>query len=100
MQIPILIEPVAGNGFRSRGGEHLALSAEGATREEVLAKLREQLQARVMTGAAIVPLEVVAEPHPLSRFAGMYSPDDPLVKKWIEEMAQNRRKAERVKGAS
>ena len=34
MQIPILIEPVAGNGFRSRGGEPFALSADGATREE------------------------------------------------------------------
>ena len=40
MQIPILIEPVARNGFRARGGEPFALSAEGATREEALGKLR------------------------------------------------------------
>ncbi len=47
MQIPILIEPVAGNGFRSRGGEPFDLSAEGITPEEVRAKLHEQLQARL-----------------------------------------------------
>jgi hypothetical protein len=46
LRIPILIEPVAGKGFRSLGGEPFALSAEGATREEVLAKLHAQLQAR------------------------------------------------------
>ena len=47
MEIPILIERVANNGYRSRGGEPFALSAEGETREEVMAKLREQLQARL-----------------------------------------------------
>ena len=52
MQIPILIEEVPGNGYRSRGGEPFALSAEGATREEVLAKLQEQLQARMKAGEA------------------------------------------------
>ena len=31
MQIPILIEPVAGNGFRFRGGEPFGLSVEGAS---------------------------------------------------------------------
>jgi len=36
MNIPILIEPVPGNGFRSRGGEPFALSAEGETRAQVL----------------------------------------------------------------
>ena len=58
MQIPILIEEVPGNGYRSRGGEPFALCAEGATREEVLAKLQEQLQARMQAGHAIVPLEI------------------------------------------
>lgn len=32
MQIPILIELLPGTGFRSRGGEPFALSADGATR--------------------------------------------------------------------
>jgi hypothetical protein len=90
MQIPILIEAVAGNGYRSRGGEPYALSAEGATREEVLAKLQEQLQARLKAGAAIVPLEVPAEPHPLARFVGIFK-DDPLIDDWKQAMADYRR---------
>lgn len=94
MQIPILIEPVAGNGYRSRGGEPYALSAEGATREEVLAKLHEQVQARMQAGAAVVSLDLPAEPHPLARYAGVFSPHDPLVQEWIEVMAENRRKAD------
>ena len=84
MQIPILIEPVAGNGYRSRGGEQFDLCAEGATREEVLAKLREQLQARVRAGSQVVSLELQPEPHPLARFAGMFK-DDPLFENWDQD---------------
>jgi hypothetical protein len=93
MQIPILIEAVAGNGYRSRGGEPYALSAEGATREEVLAKLQEQLQARMEAGAAIVRLEVPAEAHALVKFAGMFE-NNPLFDEWKAEMAEYRRKIE------
>src|SRR5438874_195671 len=43
MQISVLIEPVPGNGYRAKGGEPFALSAEGATRGEALARLRDQI---------------------------------------------------------
>ena len=94
VQIPILIEPVAGNGYRARGAEPFALSAEGATREEALANLRQQLQIRMESGVAIVPLEVPVEMHPLVKYAGMYSPDDRLIQEWLSIMAENRRKAD------
>src|SRR6266853_3058437 len=81
MQIPILIEPVAGNGYRARGGEPLALTAEGPTREAALARLKEQLQARLQSGAEIVPLELVAEPHPFAEFVGIFR-DDPMLDEW------------------
>ena len=59
MQIPILIEPVAGNGFRSRGGEPFALSAERRMApEEVSAKLQEQLRLRLCDGVEVVNLDV------------------------------------------
>src|SRR3954469_507251 len=61
VQIPILIEQVAGNGYRSRGGEPFDLSAEGATREEVLAKLRDQLESRLREGSEVVSLDVPTE---------------------------------------
>jgi hypothetical protein len=94
MQIPVLIEPVAGNGYRARGAEPFALSAEGATREEALANFRGQLQSRMKSGAAIVALEVPVEEHPFARSAGIFSPDDPLVQEWLSIMAENRRKAD------
>jgi hypothetical protein len=93
MQIPILIEPVAGNGYRSRGGEQFALSAEGSTREEVLAKLRDQLQARIRSGTEVASLEMTAEPHPLAKFAGMFK-DDPLFENWQKSIAKYRREVD------
>lgn len=90
MQIPVLIEPIAGNGYRARGAEPFALSAEGATQEEALAKLREQLRERLKAGAAIVPLELAPEPHPLAKFAGMFK-DDPLIEEWKQSMAEYRK---------
>jgi hypothetical protein len=89
MEIPILIEPIAGNGYRARG-ELFALSADGPTREEALARLKEQLQARVNAGVSIVPLQVPNAPHPLAEFAGMFK-DDPDFQEVMEIIAENRR---------
>lgn len=94
MQIPILIEPIAGNGYRAQGGEPLALTAEGATQEEALAKLKEMLQARLSRGAVVVPLDLPAQTHPLAEFAGMFK-DDPLIKEWKKSMKAYRRKRDK-----
>ncbi len=51
MEIPVLIEPVGPNGFRARSGEPFGLTAEGATREEALQKLREMVQNRIAAAA-------------------------------------------------
>ncbi len=93
MQIPVLIEPIAGNGYRARGGEPVPLVAEGATREEALAKLKEQFQTRLSNGAELVPLEVPPPLHPWLEFAGMFK-DDPYFDEWQEAIAENRRKAD------
>jgi hypothetical protein len=94
MQIPILIEPVAGNGYLARGGEPLALTAEGASQEEALANLKEKLQARLCNGAVVVSLELALQPHPLAEFAGMFK-GDPLIKEWKKSMAAYRRKVDK-----
>jgi hypothetical protein len=94
MQIPVLIERVAGNGYRARGGEPLPFESQGATREEALAKLQKQVKARLQNGAEIVPLEVGSQPHPLAEFAGMFK-DDPYFEEVLEIMAENRRKMDR-----
>jgi hypothetical protein len=91
MQIPVLIEPVAGNGYRARGGEPLALTAEGPTREVALTRLKEKLHARLEGGVEIVCLEVCPESHPLAEFVGMFK-DDPMLDEWKQAMAGYRRK--------
>jgi hypothetical protein len=91
MQIPVLIEPVEGNGYRARGGEPIPLVVEAPTREEALAKLQEALRAKLRSGAEIVPLETTPAPHPLSEFAGMFK-DDPYFEDVVEIIAANRRK--------
>jgi hypothetical protein len=91
VQVSVLIERIARNRYRARGGEPLGLTAEGPTREAALAKLKEQLQARLRNGAEIVTLELAPEPHPLAEFAGMFK-DDPYFKDVLEIMTENRRK--------
>src|SRR5437016_4676790 len=53
MDIPVLIEPVAGNGYRAKCGEPLPISAEGRTRDEALANLRRLVEQRVAAGAEV-----------------------------------------------
>jgi predicted RNase H-like HicB family nuclease len=91
MQIPVLIEPIAGNGYRARGGEPFALTGEGPTREDALAKLKELLQARLRDGAEVVGLELTPTTHPLAEFVGMFR-KDPMIEDWKEAMAEYRRK--------
>ncbi len=99
MQIPVLIEPINGNGYRAKSGEPLALCVEAATREDAIAKFKKQVQSRLSKGAEIVNLEVTPEPHPLAEFAGMFK-DDPYFEEVLEIMAENRRKMDRVPRAS
>jgi len=94
MQIPILIEPIAGNGYLARGGEPLALTAEGASQDEALQNLKEKLHARLENGAVFVNLELPSQPHPLAKFAGMFK-DDPWLKEWKKSMAAYRRKVDK-----
>jgi predicted RNase H-like HicB family nuclease len=91
MQIPVLVERIAGNGYRARGGEPLGLCGEGATREEAVANLRQLCQARLQEGAELLTLELAAQPHPWMEFAGMFK-DDPDFAEVLEIIAENRRK--------
>ncbi len=65
MQIPVIVERIVPSGFRARGGEPFGLTAEGATREEALQKLREQVKERVARGE-IVPLDVPVKDNPVA----------------------------------
>ena len=90
MQIPILIEPMENNGYRARGGEPLAITAEGSTQEEALANLREKLNARLCNGGIVVPFDLPEQANPLAEFVGMFK-DDPLIKEWKKSMKAYRK---------
>ena len=95
MEIPVLIEPLSPQGFRARSGEPLALTAEGATSEEALEKLRELADERI-AGGRLVALEVStsAPANPWLRMAGIWQKDDPLIEEWRKLMEENRRAAD------
>ena len=94
MNIPVLLEQVDNNGYRATSGPPLALSAEGATRDEALAKLREQAAKRLQTGSQLVVLDVPGtEENPWIQHAGMFK-DNPMFDQVVEIMKENRRKDE------
>ena len=94
MQISVLIEPVGDNGYRATSGLPFAEAVEAPTREEALAKLNAQLQARLRNGAELVPMETEPQPHPLAKFVGKFK-DDPLIKDWKKSIAEYRRKIDK-----
>jgi hypothetical protein len=98
VQIAVLIEPVAGNGYRARGIEVSGFSAEGPTQEAALDNLKRLLQSQLTAGCQIVSLEVPAAEHPLAKVAGIFDPNDPDVQEWKRIMAENRRQADQGEG--
>jgi hypothetical protein len=94
MEIPVLIERIAGNGYRAKTGQPLSLVAKAPTRNQAIAKLQEKLQARLRKGGEIVSVELPPSPHPWMEFAGMFK-DDPYFVEVLEIMAENRRKMDR-----
>jgi hypothetical protein len=93
MRIPVLIESVPGNGFRARGGEPLALSAEGTTRDEAITRLKSLIADRLAVGAELISLDVGTLGHPLAPVPG-WSEDDPLLDEWQEAFKTYRRQVE------
>ena len=92
MQIPILVEPVANNGYRASSGPPLAVSTEGATRDEAVDKLELLLRDRLSNGVEIVAAEVPARivENPWVKYAGMFK-DDPMFAEVLEIMKDKRR---------
>lgn len=93
MQIPVLVEPSPGKGFRAKGIEPFNITAEGSTREEALRRLEELIARRVAAGAEIMSLELPTKEHPWAPFAGTLK-DEPLADDWIQAMADYRKKVD------
>lgn len=93
MEVPVIIEPVAGNGYRASGagGLSVGLSAEGTTAAEAVDRLAEQVRARLVAGATLTDLNVAETAISWKEDAG-YLRDDPLYEPWRDAMEENRLK--------
>jgi hypothetical protein len=98
MQIPILIEPTAGNAFRAKSGEPLALTVEGATADEAVKKLKCLLESKLHNGTRMTMVDIGPQEHPLARFAGRYDPNDPMIAEWQEAVEEYRRQKDKEDG--
>ena len=92
MQIPVLVEPAAGGGFVARAGSPFGWSAEGATADEAVAKLRAEAARHAANGTRVTAIEwpAPAGEHPLAKWAGTL-PDDELTRMWREAVEEYRR---------
>jgi hypothetical protein len=92
VEVPVIVEPVTGNGYRvtGAGGLSVGLTAEGATAEEAIDRLVDQVRSRVNAGAKLADLHVDAGAAPWQQDAG-YLHDDPLYEPWRAAMEEYRR---------
>jgi hypothetical protein len=92
MEVPVIVETVTGNGYRvtGAGGLSVGLTAEGATAEEAIDRLAEQIRSRVNAGAKLRDLSVAAGVAPWKQDAG-YLRDEPLYEPWRDAMEEYRR---------
>lgn len=92
MRIPVLIESLPDQTYRATQAAW-AVSAEGATSEEALGRLRSELKRRIASGDQMISMEVDEAPadsgHPLARFAGCMK-DEPLYEEWQRAVAEYR----------
>lgn len=89
MQVPTLVEPVSGHGFRAMTGSPFDIRVEAASRDDAVRQVQETLRQRFADGAEIVTVESDAEPHPWEPFAGGLS-NHPLRAEWQKAMADYR----------
>ena len=89
----VVIEPIAGNGIRATGAGGLSVgsSADGATAEEAIHRLADQVRLRVGSGARLTELTVAGGPGPWTQDAG-YLRNDPLYEPWCAAMEEYRRR--------
>ena len=92
MDVSVVIEPVAGNGYRAigAGGMSIGLTAEGASAAEAIDRLTELVQSRIDAGARLAELRVGTGDAPWKQDAG-YLRDSPLYQPWRQAIDEYRR---------
>jgi hypothetical protein len=87
MEVPVIIEPGTGNGYRATGAGGLTV---GLTAAGAIDRLADQVPMRVNAGAKLAELSVAASAAPWMQDTG-YLHDDPLYEPWREAIEEYRR---------
>lgn len=90
VKLPVLIEPIAENGYKASMTSPFEYATEGATPDEAVQKLKQHIQNRLNNGAELISLEVPRTDNLWVRIEGVYK-DDPLFDEWREAIAEYRR---------
>jgi len=93
VKLTVLVEPIAGNGYRASGTFPFEYTTEGASTDEAVQKLTQFIQERLTNGAKLIALEVPGTDNPWIRIEGVYK-DDPLFDEWQAAIAEYRRQAD------
>jgi hypothetical protein len=89
MELSVVVEQVEGNGYRASCGEPIPVSAEGASREEAVDRLRERIASKVAAGLEIVRVHI-----PTFTPAKPLWPDDEFTRGWLEEIRKARERGD------
>ncbi len=94
MEISVVVEKVAGNGFRATSFAPAPMVAEGRTRDEALSQLQTQIQGR-LSGAEVVQFHVplAGESHPWKALRGSWR-DYPDAAELDENVREYRRQVD------
>ena len=88
-EVSVIIEQIAGNGYRASCAEPLSAVTEGASRDEAVERLRTVLEDRLRSGTEVVRLRIGDRMQ-----AGPVWPDDALTADWLQGIADARAAAD------
>jgi hypothetical protein len=87
MAINVWIQRVEGNGYRARSA--FGHVAEGATVDEAMRLVREEMARQIQAGASVRTIEMLPVDHPWKEWAGDLK-DDPIFDDWVKHMKEYR----------
>jgi hypothetical protein len=93
VEIPVLLEPLPGGGFRAKSGEPLDLSANGDTADTALSNLRALIDTRISAGTLFTAIEIPDARLGRHQGAAVYR-DEPLFDRWLAEIEAYRQEIE------
>lgn len=93
MDIQVFLQPVGGVGFRAETSSPWNVTAHGATREEALERVRDQLRAKLAEGSEVVSVAVDEPVNPWLKLAGVHE-NDPHYQDYLNAVADYRQQVE------